>query len=88
MDIKRFEEIMKDSTIGIIFREGDKDQTLIGLNIIAKYLPESGIEGADHDIIYSVDCINLVEAGITEEDTIKLREMNWMIKDDYLACYV
>ena len=60
-----------------------------GLEIIRKYIPGAGIEGADHDIVYSVDIDKLVEAGITEEDTMKLRGLNWMVEDnDYLACHV
>ena len=34
-------------------------------------------------------CIeDLVDAGITEEDVAKLRDLNWMARDEYLACFV
>lgn len=61
-----------------------------GLKIITKYLPEKGIEGAEHDIIFSACVSELVEAGITEEDVVALRKLNWMIDEmgEGLACYV
>ena len=87
MKLEEFQKIMDDDTIETIFPK-NKDNALMGLKIIEKYLPESGIEGAGHDIIYSVDVDKLIEAGITEEDAKKLKEINWMIQDDYLACYI
>lgn len=60
-----------------------------GLLIIQKYLPQSEIEGAGKNIIYSVDIKKLIDAGITKEDAIKLRKLNWMVEDgQYLACFV
>jgi len=85
MTREQFDDIM-NSDISTQFPEGDN--AIAGLQIIIKYLPKSGIEGADHDIIYSCDVEELVEAGITEEDTRQLREWNWMIQDGYLACFV
>lgn len=86
---ERFTEIMKDEEIKTVFPE-NKDNALCGLNLIAKYIPNRGVEGAGHDIIYSVDIDEIVEAGITEEDAIQLRTWNWMIDDDAccLACFV
>jgi len=67
----------------------NKDNTLLGLNLINKYLPEDDVlTGADHDIIYSVGVDQLLEAGLTKEDAIELRNLNWMTQDDYLACFV
>ena len=67
----------------------DDDNAFVGLQIIRKYLPKSGIEGADHDVIYSASVEKLLEAGITKEDAIELRRLNWMIEDgEYLACFV
>ena len=84
---ERFLEIMNDESTQTNFPEGDN--ALMGLNIIAKYLPNKGIEGADHDVIYSVDIDEIVNAGITEEDTKKLKEINWGIEDgSYLSCFV
>jgi len=59
-----------------------------GLKIITKYCPSEGIEGADHDIIYSVGVESLVDAGISEEDVKQLARLNWMIQNEYLACFV
>lgn len=59
-----------------------------GLLIIQKYIPSKGIEGAGKDIVYSVDIDDLVDAGITKEDSIKLRKLNWMVENyEYLACF-
>lgn len=89
MTTERLIEIMQDEEIQTVFHK-DADNALLGLNIIAKYCPKRGIEGADHDVIYAVDADELAEAGITEEDAIKLRTMNWMYDEDCecLACFV
>lgn len=68
--------------------EWNGDNAYQGLQIIAKYT-DYLIQGADHDIIYSANIGILIEAGITEEDCLKLRRLNWMIEDNsYLACFV
>jgi hypothetical protein len=64
------------------------DNALQGLNIIVKYLPEKGIEGAGHDIIFAASIDEICEAGITFEDVKKLKELNWMIDEGALACFV
>ena len=85
MDIKRFEEIMEgDSKL----EDYDDDNAILGLLIIRKYMPKRGIECAQHDIIYSVDADELIEAGLTEKDAIELRNLNWMISEESLACFV
>ena len=83
----RFRELME--------KESDKDTSNLarifaGLVIISKYLPGKDLTGADHDIIYSVEVLELVEAGITEEEVVMLRDLHWMIDDDCecLAHYV
>ncbi|HDZ15694.1 hypothetical protein LCGC14_0950280 [marine sediment metagenome] len=69
--------------------EWEGDNALKGLNIIAKYIPnDTVLEGVGHDVIYSVDIDKLIEAGITIKDAEELRELNWMLKDDCLACFV
>ena len=86
MTFEEFETIMEgdDDLMNI-----DDDNAFVGLQIIRKYLPKSGIEGADHDVIYSASVEKLLEAGITKEDAIELRRLNWMIEDgEYLACFV
>ncbi len=88
MDVSRFEEIMDDDNGDIITDFGDDCNVFQGLLIIRKYLPKAGIEGADHDVIYSCGIDKLIDAGITEEDVIKLKVLNWMTQDEYLACFV
>ena len=86
MERKIFEEIMSKDGRSDLSRD---DNAFLGLQIIRKYCPTKGIEGADHDIIYSVGVDELIEAGITEEDAHKLRELNWMVQDgEYLASFV
>lgn len=84
MDRDKFNEIFD----GDSFVTWEGDNALRGLKIIEKYLPGKGVEGAGHDIIYSVDADELIEAGITEEDAKSLRDINWMINDGYMACFV
>lgn len=68
------------------------DNAFQGIQIIAKYIDPTEktiLEGASHATIYGPDIDELIEAGITEEDVIKLRKLNWMIEDEsYLACFV
>lgn len=85
MNREKFIEIMLDEDIKVSW-EGCN--VFLGLEIIRKYLPKSGIEGASHDIVYSVDIDEIIEAGITEEDVRKLRSLNWLTEDEYLACFV
>ncbi len=89
MERKRFEELMSNEE----YDGGWKgDNAFQGLQIIAKYLtPEENnlIGSAEHDIIYSSDVDELLNAGITEEDAVALRNLNWMIDEtDCLACFV
>lgn len=88
MERERLVEILRDEEIDIIFPDGCN--VFSGLGIITKYLPKKGVEGAEHDIIYSVDINELAEAGITEEDAKQLRIWNWMYYEDCdcLACFV
>lgn len=66
------------------------DSALKGLNIIHKYLPDKTIlVAAEHDIIYSVDVDELIDAGLTDEDANELRALNWGISEfDSLCCFV
>ena len=77
MNKERFIEIMSEDLKTEKFIEYEGCNVLYGLLIINKYLPKRGIEGASHDVIYSVDVDELVEAGITEDEVVDLREMNW-----------
>ena len=65
------------------------DNALKGLLVIHKYLPLNGITGAGHEVIYAADVDALIEAGITEEDCLILKRLNWMVEDEeYFACFV
>ena len=86
MNMDEFEEIMEaDRDFGKVY-EGDR--VLLGIAIIQKYLPKSGIEAAEHDIIFSASAEELVDAGITKEDALELRSMGWMLEFDSLAHFV
>lgn len=90
MNKERFKEIMSDEEMGgsKLFEPGCN--VLKGLNIIAKYLPNSGVKWVNYEVLYAVEIEKIVEAGITEEDAIELRYQNWMIDSnhEYLSCFV
>lgn len=91
MEEARFLEILNDpeDKIKVDLLMDTGCNVMKGMFIIAKYLPESGIEGASHDVIYCCSIESIITAGITEEDAIKLRRLNWMTIDDCrLACFV
>jgi len=71
----------------------DGDNAWQGLQILAKYvnpMKTDLIAGADHDVIYSVNVDEVLNAGLTEEDAKALRKLNWMIDEDgeCFACFV
>lgn len=91
MNEEEFRQIMKDDEKGgSALHKLDDDNAILGLMVIRKYLPKKGIEGAGHEVIYSVDVDEILEAGITKEDAEYLRDINWMIDSDCdcLACFV
>lgn len=84
MNEKELKEILSADNDG----RWEGDNAYQGLQIIAKYSPNELITGADHDIIYSVAAEKLLELGLTKEDALKLRELNWILEYDCLACFV
>ena len=83
-----FKKIMADENLSNLSAYDD-DNAILGLNIIRKYLPKRGIDGAEHDMIYSVTIDEIVKAGISEEDATELRRLNWHLEEGYcLACFV
>jgi hypothetical protein len=77
--------------------EGDSDNwegdnAFQGLQIIAKYIDPAKhiiIDGAGHDELWSVDISKIIEAGITRDDVVALRKLNWSLNDDtYLMLFV
>jgi len=86
MNIEEVLELFENDTPSIHF-EGD--ETLEGLNILAKYTKGSVLCGAEHDKIYSVDIEEVLEAGITDEELIRLRGLGFMIDDcSYFSSFV
>jgi hypothetical protein len=85
---ERFEEIFNTTD-----SKWTGDNTFAGLLIISKYIDfktKTIIEAAEHDIIYSSEINDLIEAGITEEDVISLAKLNWSFNKEYdcLSCFV
>jgi len=80
--------------IEAIFEDDEIEQDLpysafLGLQILRKYCPEADIGAASHDLVCStVSVDDACEAGITKDDIIQLRRMNWMIEEDCFAKFV
>jgi len=86
MTREEFIEIMRGNSDLLSIND---DNAFLGLQLIRKYIPKCGIEGAEHDVIYSVDVNQLLDADITKEDVEELRRLNWMVvHGEYMACYV
>lgn len=86
---KRTEEIRKifDDTESEL-QKIDGDNAFMGLQILSKYT-KNLIQGAEHDIIYSISIEDAIELNITDEDLIQLAKLNWMIHEENdLACFV
>ena len=87
MTIEEFEKIFN-----YIEPKWEGDNAFQGLLIIAKYIDpmkKDTIIAAKYDYICSVSVKELCEAGITKEDVIDLRKLNWSIEyEHYLMCFV
>lgn len=84
MTPERFQEIFDNTK-----SEWEGDNALQGCIIISKYIDpkkEAILAAAEHDIIYSVDVEDILNAGITEEDAVALAKLNWMIDTEYGEC--
>jgi len=86
MDKELFIELMDKCDFGFDSSRG----TYRGLTLMGKYIPTVDVDAAEHDKIYaSCEVDQLLEAGITEEDTIILSGLGWMTDDsDYIAKHV
>jgi uncharacterized protein YihD (DUF1040 family) len=82
MTLERLEEIFEETQ-----SKWEGDNAFQGLQILAKYTEKNVICAAEHDIIYSINAEDIIEI-LSEEDAIKLAQLNWMLEDDYFACYV
>ena len=80
--IEEIEQIFED-----VDSKWEGDNAFQGLQILSKYTDKL-IQGAGHDVIWSVDVDKIIELGITKEDITKLALLNWMIEEDCLACFV
>ncbi|MCK9446309.1 hypothetical protein M0Q50_05395 [bacterium] len=85
MNREKFEKIFDETEDDLSNIDGDN--AYLGLQIIAKYT-KNIIRCAEHDVIFSESIENIIENGITEEDIIQLRKLNWMIDHDSLACFI
>jgi len=66
----------------------DGDSAFLGFQIISKYT-KNIIQGADHDIVYSIGIDEAIELNVTDEDLTELARLNWFINDgEYLASFV
>lgn len=83
MNIERLEQIFEETK-----SEWKGDNAFQGLVILSKYTDDL-IGAAEHDIIYSVDVDEIIE-NLTEDDAIKLAQLNWMIdsENNCFACFV
>jgi len=87
MTRKQLEKIFEDDSCLEKYKE---NTALLGLNILKKYVPTSGVEAAEHDIIYAASIDEVLEAGLTADDAVELRNLNWMLEEegDCFACFV
>ena len=86
MNIEEVLKLFEEDTPSI---HSEGDVTLEGLNILAKYTKGTVLCGAEHDKIYSVDVDEVLEAGITDEELIRLRGLGFMIDDSsYFSSFV
>lgn len=74
MSIEEIEEIFENADYP--YQDG-VDSVLEGMKILSKYTKHSVIEGADHDIIWSLSTEKLTE--ISREDIELLAKYNWHI---------
>lgn len=80
---EEFQQVFED-----VDSKWEGDNAYQGLQILSKYTSNL-IQGAGHDVIWSIDVDEIIELGITKEDVISLARLNWMIEQDkYLACFV
>ncbi|MFC1644498.1 hypothetical protein ACFL08_00550 [Patescibacteria group bacterium] len=78
MNLKKFEEIMSKNR-----RFYSGDGYFEGLVIIKRYLPDSqSLSAVSDGHAHSVDGDDLVEVGISEDDTKKLASLGWQFDED------
>lgn len=85
---EEIEEIFENTGSELHKIEGDN--AFLGLQILSKYTQKNLIEGAGHDVIWSVQVDDAIELNITDEDVTELARLNWFIdsEGDCFSCFV
>jgi len=90
--VEEFKSYFDDESDNFVESKWEGDNLIQGVEILKKYYDvksENVITGAHYDITYSVDVEDVVERGISVDDTKALAGLNWHIEDGiYLACFV
>lgn len=85
MNYDQVEKIFQDENI----KQDMPSSVFLGLELLRKYIPNADIASAAHDIVYSsINVEQACNAGISKDDVIKLRKMNWMIDQNCFASFV
>ena len=63
------------------------DNAFQGLQILSKY-SDNLIQGAGHDVIWSLGIDELEELEVTKKDLEALIDLNWHLDEGGLACFV
>jgi hypothetical protein len=84
MNRETFEKIFNGDYCHILM----KDRIFQGLEIIRKYIPYADIERAEYDQVWSVNCDELIEAGIAEMHVKNLCDLEWFIDKGVLSHFV
>ena len=84
MNLSKLIEIMKeDAPLNL----KSKDSILEGLQILSKYSNNSTLKATEHEILYSISPQESIDNGITEEDVVQLKGLNWMLHEEAFACF-
>lgn len=74
-----------------IFNDADSrwsgDNALQGLQILRKYTTSNVLCSAEHDIIYSIDVEEAIQAGMDRDDMMNLALLNWGIDEEFSCFY-
>lgn len=88
MDIEEFKDILEERSYDHEYSVEEGCEVFKGLLIVTKYLPNVGIEAAEHDQVFSANLKDLIEAGITPEDVIGLARLGWFEEFGSLTHFV
>lgn len=89
MNIDELKQIMADDDIGGADLMKVKCNAYEGLKILNKYTKKPLVRHAEYKIIYSISLIDAISTGMTRDDAIKLRRLNWMSdQNGHFACFI